>query len=395
MKAAVSLALCLLCMRADCFTKKNIENPHEQENVPFPPASEELVRFTETVHGEPIPVLPSYFHKNEFRLTGDFLYWQANEDDLHYASGGTATYDSFGNPLTFTQQIDDLDFKWHPGFRVGLGSYLQVWDGWDLYLNWTHIKGSGSGSASSNLQEEPGNIMGNFFNPLIALWGLAEVFSPFQLVGANSHWALDYDTIDLELGREFWQGKAFSIRPNLGFRGAFIDQDSKTSYQSALPLQGGSIVIREQSYLADNDFKAFGLRCGSNLNWHFAKCWNIISQISTSLLYGNFDVKGKIHGVQDQMFNYTTPLDILITRNYWRNRFEVEAGIGIQWNRFFQGSRHISLSALYEITEWFQMNEFILIEHISNMNIINLQSLEPRGGSLGFQGVTLKADFHF
>ena len=390
MKLAVSLALCLLCMRAECFSKKGVENTPPQESAqPQLPSPVE-----NTIHGEPIPILPSYFHKNEFRLTGDFLYWQANEDGLHYSSGGNGTYDSLGELLAITQHIDDLDFKWHPGFRLGIGTFIKSWDGWDLYLNWTHIKGSGSGSTSSDLQANP-NSVNNFLHPLIALWGPTSIFSPAQLVGAASHWSLDYDTIDLELGREFWLGKAFSIRPTVGFRGAFIDQDCKTSYLSAIPVQG-VLTLESQYYKADNDFKAFGLRGGSSLNWHFAKNWNILSQVSGTLLYGNFDVKGKVHGIQNQMQNFTNPLDIFVDRNYWRNRLELDAGIGLQWNRFFDRSkRQVSFSVLYEITEWFQMNEFILVEHIDVMNVTALQTLEPRGGTLGLQGITVKADFHF
>ena len=391
MKLAVSLALCALCMSGECFSKKGVENTPEQENPPLSSTTTTIEE--ETVHCESIPILSSYFHKNEFRLTGDFLYWQANEDGLHYSSGGDATFDSTGNLISITQNIDDLNFKWHPGFRLGIGTFIKAWDGWDLYLNWTHIKGSGSGSTFSDLQQGP-NGAGEFAHPLIALWGLTEIFSPIQLTEASSHWSLDYDTVDLELGREFWLGQAFSIRPNVGFRGAFIDQNSKTSYLSL--VMSGSSAVAPQNYTADNDFNAFGLRCGSNLNWHFAKNWNILSQISTSLLYGNFDVKGVVNAIQNQMQNNNKPLEILLTRNYWRNRLEFEAGIGIQWNRFFhKGKRHVSLSALYEITEWLQMNEFILVEHISSMSTTALQTLEPRGGTLGLQGVTLKADFHF
>jgi hypothetical protein len=61
-------------------------------------------------------------------LTADFIYWTIRQDGMFYAVSGAGTGASGG-------KVHDLDWKWEPGFKVGLGFNLPH-DGWDLFAEY-------------------------------------------------------------------------------------------------------------------------------------------------------------------------------------------------------------------------------------------------------------------
>src|SRR5579871_2675914 len=68
-------------------------------------------------------------------LTGDLLYWKAEENGLTYAFKAK-------NPsisaINGTLHLKEPHFNWDLGFRAGFG-FILPHDHWDLYFNWTRL----------------------------------------------------------------------------------------------------------------------------------------------------------------------------------------------------------------------------------------------------------------
>lgn len=75
-------------------------------------------------------------------VSADFLWWKAEQENLEYVatvnlgSNGTSGVGALVN--SYQGQYHAPNFKYQPGFRVGIG-YNLPYDGWDLFVNWTRF----------------------------------------------------------------------------------------------------------------------------------------------------------------------------------------------------------------------------------------------------------------
>src|SRR5579883_3514835 len=90
-------------------------------------------------------VIPRVEACGNFDLFGEFLYWEARQDQLQYAidiKGGLKSVIDFvtGPAAHLTQKISiaQAAFEWKPGFRVGAGYFFSCSD-WDITLFWTWL----------------------------------------------------------------------------------------------------------------------------------------------------------------------------------------------------------------------------------------------------------------
>ncbi len=92
----------------------------------------------------------------DFFAAGSFLYWQASQDNM--AVGLTTNVPinvGVGVALEPTIQgsFIDMNFKYQPGFKVGLGMNLQM-DDWDGYVEYTRVHGDHTTSSSGPLASQ-------------------------------------------------------------------------------------------------------------------------------------------------------------------------------------------------------------------------------------------------
>lgn len=333
------------------------------------------------VHGTLGGKNPGYLYDDSFFISADFIYWKAQEEGLEFAMKGDTTSDQ-----DFDDQ--DLSFKFDPGFRLGMGYYFGGYDQWDVYVNWTRFQNKAHKSISG----------GSLGSPTAA--GLDPTIYPEwdpQLTGnlatdASAHWKLLMNTIDFELGRNFFVSKRLSMRPFCGVRAAWLHQHYEAEYNSNAP--GGNVnVASPASFKAENEFNSGGLRGGFDFQWHFNENWNILTKVSGSLLYGHFEI--------DEKTDASAGLGIVRHwgHEYNRVRGNVEAFFGLQWEDFvFDNSQHVAISFGYEMAEWFSQNEMIDWGFIVNTLpvVSNAQGrVERRHGDLGIQGINLKFQYNF
>ncbi|NGX59177.1 MAG: hypothetical protein KR126chlam3_00324 [Chlamydiae bacterium] len=107
----------------------------------------------------------------------------------------------------------------------------------------------------------------------------------------ETHWKLQLNLIDIELGREYWTSKYLSFRPFVGLRIAFIEQNFEIQHK------GGSWGFTftngfpsNDKVDLENDFKGVGLRTGFDTTWQFGCGWGLYGNFAASIIYGRFSL---------------------------------------------------------------------------------------------------------
>lgn len=303
-------------------------------------------------------------------LTGEFLWWKAEEDGLTYTY---KTDNPTGLSSTNNIRLEEMDFDWDYGYRVG-GGFNIPHDQWDIYFCWTHLDTSsrthknGDGDGLFPYWAFPNGVAGgSFFEKAKAKWHL------FLTMG------------DLELGRDFYVGKYLSVRPFLGARTAWIDQEFKISYLNAPFIPGNTL----------NDFPnmkcnywGLGPRAGIDMQWWITRCFNIYGNAAISILYGEFKVDQKEEAEIVGLDMEFEPLQF--HDSYHMARPITDLGIGFGWDsRFVDDRLHVGLRVGWEQHIFFDQNQFIRFVSSST------NSLLTNRGDLALEGLiaSLRLDF--
>ncbi len=331
----------------------------------------------------------------------DFLYYQAQIDQLEYALNNKIQVNTSPTlAIKANIQCEGVDFEWKPGVRVALGYVFPEHDRWDLFLTWNYLHSKAHGSSKSD--------------PTFNTGMLRPVWLPFLLGSladkASADWTLNFNTLDLSLGRNFFLGKWMTIHPFGGLRAAWIDQDYRVKYHAAYQYStSGTIttLTRNTGVKASNDFSSIGLRAGVDLDWLFARNWSLFSSASASLLYGKFNIEEKFNGALlldlgggPELFSEIISLNDRIHRI----RPNLEGSMGLKWATFFNRDKfRVALSAAYNFIYWFNQNQLINEIVTINDSAINgastqtetVVSPQNKAGDLTMQGLNVELRFDF
>lgn len=361
----------------------------------------------------------SYNNPNRFVVQGSFIYWQADVDGIDYALQTTtevdySSYTAFepGN-IDYTNSFKDkdLDFKWDPGFKAGIGLIFGDRDEWDMMLRWTWLQSKASRSVNSGPATDntflstapaiPEDIISSYQVP-----SFSSLILSSPATSSHANWRLHYNTVDLELGRNFFLTNNLTFRPHIGLRGAFLHQHTTVNYTlgsidsfniSSLASDVPGTSSGTSQFKGSNEYDGVGLRGGFDTHWNFTRDFSVYGSLAGAVLFGQFDI--------DERFiaeNTITPtglafVDQTITSNstyknkYRRTRSTVQAILGIMWHTsFYNDQQHLFISAGYEVNQWFQQNELRSIQ-FTNLSFQGLRT----PGDLGLHGLTIDFVYDF
>lgn len=284
-------------------------------------------------------------------LFAEALYWYTNET-MDWAF----TLNSNQNSIQTAYKT--FVFDWAPGFRVGLG-YNMNHDCWDIQAYYTWFKSKAEEAAE-------GPITPAF---LAARLSLLEPFSK-----GKACLSIDYDTLDLELGRNF-SCECLAIRPFIGAKGGFISQKIDSSWQT--PDFLGFLFISSTENL-EQIFKGIGPKGGLQGKWYLRNSpFSLMGQLDAGYLWGHWSIKDK----------YTDDLNTkiqVITSDRNFGAFVLHASLGFGWDWYFKRDRYrLGLKFGYEIEDWFNHCQFFTDASGSQTNDLILQ------------GFNLKLNFGF
>lgn len=346
---------------------------------------------------------PARFEKRNAFFDVEFLYWTAFEDGLEYVDQVTGNASGL-TIQNFSAKQREAKFRANPGFRVGIGYEIGSHDQWDLSFYWTRYQTT----ASDRTQ-------GETRGPIALIPIDSNVISnsgPFGIpTDAKAHLNLHMNLLDLDLGRDYFISKALALHPFVGLRGGWINQTYNLRYTSSIPLNGQNPFNQvvestlSTSWKGKSRFATIGLRAGTDLVFYFSPHFGLYAKASGSLLYGRFRVTESTKGaqlVQGPSVGVST-FQVNAQRQFHRVRTNLEGALGLQWEQGFQKDRYyLTLGVGYEISEWFNQNQFAQVNRritlpgsAGQLTIYEEQTTKMSGGDLGFHGLNVSLRFDF
>lgn len=212
-------------------------------------------------------------------VTGEWLYWQANENGLTYAVNNP-DFDLADDTMMGSGQTAQPKFDWHSGLRLGIG-YNLPHDGWETEFLWTWYEDQADDSQTSS--GETPTILPMFVHP-----NVYNTQSIGATLSANASLFLHLNLLDLGLAKQFKVSEFLFIKPTIGIRSAWLNQHYTINY-SDLFDRSSEIVLSEYSTSIQNNYWGLGILGGFESEWNIKWGLSLFGNFDLSLLYGFFD----------------------------------------------------------------------------------------------------------
>lgn len=286
-----------------------------------------------------------------------FLYYQGIEEGLDVGSDQTTN----GNATTI--HIKGMDFSFDPGFKIGIGKYLNH-DDWQVYFQYMRFHQTTSTS-----------FTGDNITPY---WS----FQDAVYTQAKAKWKLKLDTFDLKLAREFFIGQCLTFKTHVGLRGAYIRQQYKATYEDFDTLT-----------TSDNKLSSFGIgpSMGFDMKWFVCNQFHLFGDFVWGILHTSYTTfSQKIHS-QGQLGNTSEMGEFTSTLKNDNPNFlrpEVEATVGLAWGRPYCSSKYyLDLKVGYNFHVFWDQNIFY--------TPVGTTYYSSNTGSLYLHGLMLSFGLHY
>lgn len=234
----------------------------------------------------------------------DFIYAQPMIESLGYAIRNDVRQQYSGGPNgTPGGPILDLKSDWHPAFRIAV-SYVPSLT---ARFVWMHLF---SKTTSHSHMDQSLPELG-----LEGTW-IPAIDSVTLYSTALLRWDLNFDVLDLELGKCYRVSPLLTMNPACSIRIARINQ----SFQA---------VYNQDKVDTSNDFFGAGIRMLLDSEWSFVRDWTMFARAAASMIYGKFETS----------YNFfpTPPLSSAllqnISGNFYRLEPNAEFSVGVGWER--------------------------------------------------------------
>ncbi len=310
-------------------------------------------------------------------ITGDLLYWKAQENGLPLSIERTTlapgTVDGF--PATgFSEKVVNLDHRWDFGCRVGIG-YNMPHDGWDLSLTWLRFYTRASRHH-------------HFTTAKTTLPSQSDINLVLGTNTANdtrASWKMHLNQLDLPLGRSFFVSKWLSVRPHVGLRSAWIWQKLKTDYRTATTANAD---LRNKDHISNKlNFWGLGICAGLDTQWGLGSGFSIYGDGAVSLLSGFFKNNRAETALVGSAVQY-----LGMTNSDRTSRAITDLELGLRWSRMFcNNGFNLQIQGGWEHHMYFGMNQF----PTRMLAATDQGKFWQNQGDLTMQGWTLSMRFDF
>lgn len=311
-------------------------------------------------------------------ITGDYIYWTAREENLEFAdlqlSQTSNATSSGGGNKTF-----HVGNKYESGFKAGLGTDF-CHDGWDLYAEYTWFETNNKKHTGTGFFSSTTGVTTPFLND--DYWfvedGAINSNNP-PLVGsadsASAKWRLNFNVVDLELGRNFYVSPRLILRPFYGLKGAWNKQHMNLVFAGVANVPVLTMHNRLKNW-------GIGIRGGMDTSWHFTRDFSIV---------GNMAFTGLWQEIKAKRFDTTLTGTVLsstvdMKETQYNVKPVIEWMLGLKWETGLSCDEyHLAITAAWEEQVWFGQNKFLRLPGTSSGS----------GGDLSLQGLTVDVRFDF
>jgi hypothetical protein len=315
---------------------------------------------------------------NGWYIFADALYWHADVGSSEWARKIDDT-----TALVASGDLHALNFKWNWGFRVGIGVNMDhdMWDS-NFYYTWFRTENSNSAGVPAT---------GIIIDQVTSLANEVGK-NTNQFTSGKNEWKIHYNMFDWELGRWYYVSKNLAVRPHVGVKGGWINQDVDYTFTNA----AGRTPTTSTGDL-DNNFWGVGPSGGVNMMWVLGSAgarmdhrFSLFGDFAGALLYGHFDVEHK-EATYDAAGVVTSGNHVRdLNRNLAVPVFQTQ--MGLSWDTGFNNNRnHFTFKVGYEFQYWFRQNQQVVP--------VGVGAAQPAyrrvSDDLALQGLTVDFRFDF
>lgn len=283
---------------------------------------------------------PALQNTNQMRVSAEALLWRTEQGGTEWA------YDETDAGVT---TYKDVNFGWNWGFRVAAGIDINQ-DQWDTTLAYTWFRAEKNSKAA-----QPGGVS-------------SVIGADFGNDSAAAKWHVEYNGLDWNLGGNYMVKTQLSLRPHAGVKFGWINQNMRQSFVNT--------DATTDSIHGKSKFFGVGPSAGVASNWNFAEGFNLFGDLSSALMWGNFNIHQ--HGYSDIDDAVVTSRNL--SRNYVAPMISTILGFGWATN-FNDDAARFTVNLGYELQYWFRQNQFMN----TNTNTRLSQDLAFQGGTLEFR----------
>ncbi len=297
-------------------------------------------------------------------VTGNYVYWLWTQDSLKVAEILPTSL-----VLGSSESSVYLNPGYKSGFQVGLGFNMPGMDNWNLYSEYTWYRNSTSTSVTNDASHE--------FTIDSPVQG-----TTFYYDGTlDAHAKLHFDAVDLLLRRPFYFGRKLTANFGAGLNALWITQKFTTTTSGLrTSVFGDETTAYDATVEQKQTSWGLGPKFGFDTNWILGCGFEIMANISTSLLYTRYEVNGSANGTSG-----ATPFSVAVTNldGYGTVRPITEAFIGMGWDMgFCDDEFRFGITAGYDFNVYWNYN---MKSYARNDN----------AGNMYLQGLNVGARFDF
>lgn len=308
--------------------------------------------------------------------TFDITYWHTKMGGTEYAYSVRQLFQP--NLLPIQGDVKDNDFSWDVGLKAGLG-YKTPHDKWDIYARYTWYE---TDNTDGSTKAHPSSLVSlTWFGTIVAM-------------RAKSHINIDYNNVEAELARSYFQSAQLSFRSHIGVKSAWIHLTRDVVLTENGFASGGDFFGLDFKTKERLQFWGLGPRAGLDSKWYLGYGFHIFGDVAASILYGYFNTKQSDYippGTNPDI----APEGLMFKIRHKFHRFVpfAQMFLGLGWETFVNDDKqHLLFKLGYEVQYYWRVNQIHQPEDLTAGSSAGSQSLrlqfEKQSEDLMFYGIT-------
>lgn len=306
---------------------------------------------------------------SRFYVEGDLLVWKPTVHGIPLGATTISNGTTLDNTTGSCTRVNNFDFKWKAGFRVGLGYNLPCTG--DTKIIYTRFTSNAKAHACV-----PESVLGSFQPSYGAPIPFASEVG--TTTSAFGQWRLQLNLLDFKLEKKLCFNN-FNFTPFVGVRGAWIQHRYNFTVSNSNPAD----TQDAETFCSRHRFEGAGLRSGIESEYNICNGFGVYGFGAGSIVYGRHTFKAF-----EVFFDPGLGRDINSSLNdhYFDSQAMFDWGLGIQWRTSLCSDRFgFTLQAGWEQNIFF--NNVRFDQFLGNSQI--------EEHNLNLQGFTLSAQLDF
>lgn len=295
--------------------------------------------------------------ESPFTISAEYLYWKAEQRSMDYMLTGLDSPVAFPGVASGTEKIHEPHYKWHSGFRVGIGYVFDECCFLRPELEYTHFQTNGSSLAHA-IPNSKGTYQGTPGLPP-SIPPITENFYPNgvpTVKDGHSKTRLFVDYLDLNLVGGDYCCCSFSWNWGFGARGVILKSNWHTDYLiqfSGLEVKLNTVFGPEKAKI-DWRYDAGGIKLDGGFAYEVGCGFRFYQQVVGALMLGKLKTTSKA--------TITHPnLGTVDICDVHKSRFKVvpviQSETGFEYSYNWDCCFVMRAKVAFEYMKWFQVGE--------------------------------------